>query len=142
MKTKFVNEADIERKWVLIDAEGQVLGRLATRVAHILRGKHKACWSPEVDAGDYVVVINADKIMLTGNKAETKSYWHANSRPGHSYAVPFLKAIKDNPETPIRMAVKGMLPKNHQGKKMITKLHVYGGGTHPHTAQQPEPLAL
>lgn len=142
MKTEFLNPNKIERKWLLVDATGLSLGRLASRVAILLRGKHKPQWSPELDAGDYVVVINADKVVLTGNKAETKEYFKASPRPGASKMQSYAEMMVKHPEFPIVHAVKGMLPKNMLSEKVIKKLHVYAGDTHPHAAQKPEAVEL
>jgi len=142
MKTQFLNQKNIERKWLLVDATGQSLGRLASRIAILLRGKHKPQWSPEVDAGDYVVVINADKVVLTGNKAETKAYFKANPRVGASGFTSYADMVAKHPDFPIVHAVKGMLPKNSLSEQVIKKLHVYAGAEHPHTAQKPQQVEL
>lgn len=142
MKTQFLNPKNIERKWLVVDATGQSLGRLASRVAILLRGKHKPEWSPELDAGDYVVVVNAEKAVLTGNKGETKAYFKPNPRPGASGFTSHADIVVKHPDFPIKHAVKGMLPKNALGEKMIKKLHVYVGAEHPHAAQKPEPVTL
>lgn len=142
MKTQFLNQKNIERKWLLVDATGHSLGRLASRVAILLRGKHKPEWSPDVDAGDYVVVINADKVVLTGNKAESKAYFKQNPRPGSSGFTSHADMVLKHPDFPIVHAVKGMLPKNILGNQVIKKLHVYVGTEHPHVAQQPQQVTI
>ena len=138
MKTVIVNDKNIDRKWLLVDAEGATLGRLATRIAELLRGKHKASFSPSVDVGDNVIVINAEKIVLSGNKAETKEYFSHSTYPGGGKVVSFAHAIEKDGVSPVEHAVKGMLPKNALGRRIFSKLHVYRGTEHPHEAQQPE----
>lgn len=138
MKTEIVNDKNVERKWLLIDAKDQVLGRVSTQIAHILKGKHKASYSPASDVGDYVVVINADKIVLTGAKADTKSYFSHSTYAGGAKVVGFQAAIEKKPTFPLEHAVKGMLPKNAIGKRMFSKLFAYAGEEHPHAAQSPE----
>lgn len=140
MKTYAVKAKDIERRWYLVDADGQVLGRLASRIAQILRGKHKPIYSPHLDTGDYVVVINADKVRLTGRKAETKTYFRHSGYMGGEKFIPFRRMLATHPERVIELAVKGMLPKNALGRRMRKKLKVYAGPAHPHEAQRPEPL--
>ena len=141
MTTVMPSEADIERKWYLVDAEDQVLGRLATQVATVLRGKHKVTYAPHLDVGDHVVVINAEKIHLTGRKLTDKIYrWHSGYIGGLR-EVPFEKMVKSHPERVIEWAVQGMLPKNRLGRAMARKLKVYRGTEHPHSAQKPAPLA-
>jgi large subunit ribosomal protein L13 len=143
-KTYTATQKDIEasRKWYVVDAEGQVLGRLASKVALILRGKHKPMYTPNLDTGDYVIIINAGKITVTGNRMEDKRYYH------HSHIIGGIKSIrlKDQlirfPERPIEDAIRGMLPKNALGRQMFRKLKVYAGSDHPHTAQNPEKLEL
>lgn len=140
MRTYTPRADDIERDWYVIDATDQVLGRLATRVAHVLRGKHKPIFSPHVDVGDHVIVINAREIRLSGNKAEQK-LWHRHSGfPGGLKSVPFLRVLDETPEKAVQKAILGMLPKNKLGRKMGTKLRVYPGAEHPHEAQQPQPF--
>ncbi|MBW3562092.1 MAG: 50S ribosomal protein L13 [Actinobacteria bacterium] len=140
MRTYTPRADDIERNWYVIDATDQVLGRLATRVAHVLRGKHKPIFSPHVDVGDHVIVINARGIQLSGNKAEQK-LWHRHSGfPGGLKSVPFLRVLDETPEKAVQKAILGMLPKNKLGRKMGTKLRVYPGAEHPHEAQQPQPF--
>jgi len=136
------SDALSQRRWHLIDANGQVLGRLATRVADILRGKHKAVYTPNVDGGDFVVVINARGIKLTGKKLEKKLYYRHSEYPGGLRTTVAQKMLAEKPETVVRLAVKGMLPKNRLSRRLVTKLKIYAGGDHPHAAQKPEPLAL
>ncbi len=135
-------EAQANRRWWVVDAEGQPLGRLASKVATLLRGKHKPSYTPHVDTGDFVIVVNASKVKLTGAKAETKKYYRHTGYPGGIYEKPFSELVVSRPEFPIQTAVKGMLPKNVLGRQMITKLKVYGAADHPHAAQKPEPLSL
>ncbi|MFO0593064.1 MAG: 50S ribosomal protein L13 [Polyangiaceae bacterium] len=134
-------EALAERKWWVIDAEGKPLGRLATRVATVLRGKHKASFTPHVDTGDFVIVVNADKVLLTGRKLEQKNYYHHSGEPGGFTVVPYEKLFEKKPTLPVTKAVKGMLPKNILGRELLTKLKVYAGPDHPHAAQKPQPLS-
>jgi large subunit ribosomal protein L13 len=134
--------ADIKRKWYVIDAEGQVLGRLATNVATVLRGKHKAMYTPSMDTGDFIIVINADKVVVTGDKANQKVYYHHSGYPGGMKETPYEKMLEAHPERIIENAVRGMLPHSRLGRAMIKKLHVYAGPEHPHEAQMPEPLQI
>ena len=129
---------EVERKWYIIDAEDKVLGRLATEVATLLRGKHKAIYTPHVDTGDFVIVINADKIRLTGDKWNQKVYAYHTGYPGGRRELQYKQLVQKNPERIIELAVKGMLPKSRLGRKMYTKLKVYAGPNHPHEAQKPE----
>lgn len=131
---------DIERKWYVVDAEGQVLGRLATNLATVLRGKHKAIYTPSMDTGDFVIVINADKVVLTGDKENQKVYYRHSGYPGGLTETSYNDLKARRPEQIVMNAVRGMLPKNRLGSAMLRKLHVYAGSEHPHTAQQPEPL--
>ena len=142
MKTFMANPANIERKWFVVDAEGQTLGRLAAEVAKILRGKHKPTFTPHADTGDFVIVVNADKVALTGNKLKQKLYFRHSGYPGGTTFTPAGKLLADRPERLVELAVKGMLPKNRLGCQMYTKLKVYRGPAHPHAAQKPEDLAL
>ncbi|NLT73122.1 MAG: 50S ribosomal protein L13 [Chloroflexi bacterium] len=142
MKTYVVKGGDIERSWFVVDAEGQSLGRLATRVATILRGKHKPAYTPSMDLGDYVIVVNADKVQVTGNKMTDKFYYRHSLHPGGLTAVSLSDMLKSHPERVIEHAVRGMLPKNRLGRAMYTKLKVYAGPEHPHEAQKPQPLDL
>ena len=142
MPTPVPKEHEIERKWFVVDADGQVLGRLATRVASILRGKHKSTFTPHLDVGDHVVVVNAEKVHVTGRKRTDKVYrWHSGYIGGLR-EVPFEKMVHSHPERVIEWAVQGMLPKNRLGRQMARKLKVYRGATHPHAAQQPEALPV
>jgi len=142
MPTPVPKEREIERKWFVVDADGQVLGRLATRVASILRGKHKSLFTPHLDTGDHVVVVNAEKVHVTGRKRTDKVYrWHSGYIGGLR-EVPFEKMVKSHPERVIEWAVQGMLPKNRLGRAMAKKLKVYRGAAHPHGAQQPEALPM
>jgi large subunit ribosomal protein L13 len=141
MSTAMPSESSIDRKWHLVDADGQVLGRLATRVATLLRGKHKTTFAPHLDVGDHVVVINAEKVQLTGRKLTAKTYrWHSGYLGGLR-EVTADKMLKTHPERVIEWAVQGMLPKNRLGRAMARKLKVYRGTAHPHSAQKPAPLA-
>ncbi len=137
-----VESGEIERKWFVVDAEGQVLGRLATRIARTLRGKHKPIFTPHVDVGDFVVVINADKIQLTGRKLEQKKYYRHTGYIGSLKETTAGKLLETKPEEVIRHAVRGMLPKNRLARTQLRKLKVYAGSEHPHEAQLPEPLTL
>ena len=142
MKTLMAKPGKIKKKWYLIDAEDKTLGRLATKIAHILRGKHKPEYTPHVDTGDYIVVINAEKVTVTGTKAKNKQYEHYTGYPGGLKAISFEKLQKRFPARIIEKAVKGMLPKNPLGYAMLTKLKVYAGSSHPHSAQNPEPTII
>ena len=143
MRTTFMaNQNNVERKWLVIDAEGQRLGRLATEVASILRGKHKPVYTPHVDTGDYVIVINADKIELTGNKLADKMYYRHSNYPGGLKARNAAEMLEKFPERVIELAVKGMMPKGSLGRQMTKKLFVYKGSEHKHQAQKPEVYEL
>ncbi|MBX3060679.1 MAG: 50S ribosomal protein L13 [Anaerolineae bacterium] len=142
MKTTITKPADVERTWYVVDADGQTLGRLAARVAAVLRGKHKPGFSPSVDCGDYVIIVNADKIHVTGNKLTDKMYYRHSGYPGGLTELTLRDQLKRYPTRPVELAVKGMLPKNKLGRQMIKKLKVYQGAEHPHQAQQPLPLEL
>lgn len=142
MKTSHVRKEDVDKAWYLIDAEGKVLGKLATEIAKILRGKKKAIFSPHVDTGDFVIVVNAEKVRLTGNKLKDKVYYHHSGYPGGIKAVAAEKLLVTKPEELLRRAVKGMLPKNRLGRRIVKKLKVYAGPDHPHAAQQPEQLQV
>ncbi len=142
MKTYVTKPAEVERKWHLVDAEGQNLGRLATRIATILRGKHKPIFSPSVDCGDYVIVINAEKIAVTGNRLDNKMYYRHSGYPGGLREIPIRRQLEEHPTRVIEAAVRGMLPKNALGRKMFKKLKAYAGTEHPHQAQQPVELEL
>lgn len=143
MKTTFMaNVSNIERKWYVVDAEGQTVGRLAAEVAKVLRGKHKPTFTPHVDTGDYVIVVNADKAVFTGKKLTQKTYFRHSGYTGGTTFTPAGQMLATQPEKVIEMAVKGMLPHNRLGSKIYTKLSVYAGPQHPHAAQQPEVLEL
>jgi large subunit ribosomal protein L13 len=142
MKTYTPKPAEIQRQWWVVDADGKVLGRLASEVAQLLRGKHKPMFSPHLDTGDYVVVVNADKIRLTGNKAEAKAYFRHSGYIGGERFIPFKDMLAKHPDRVIDLAVKGMLPKNNLGRLMRRKLKVYAGPGHPHEAQQPQPREI
>ncbi len=142
MKTTITKPTDVERTWYVVDADGQTLGRLAAKIAAVLRGKHKPGFSPSVDCGDYVIVLNADKIHVTGNKLEDKMYYRHSGYPGGLRELTLRDQLKRYPTLPVELAVKGMLPKNRLGRQMIKKLKVYQGAEHPHQAQQPVPLDL
>lgn len=142
MKTFMAKKEEVEHKWWLVDAQGQVLGRLASKIAHILQGKHKPTYTPHLDTGDFVVVINAEKIVLTGKKLTQKKYKHYSGYPGGLKEVPAEEVLKRKPTQLLRLAVRRMLPKTKLGRKMLTKFKIYAGGEHPHQAQKCEPLSL
>jgi large subunit ribosomal protein L13 len=142
MKTYTLKLDDIDRKWYLVDAQGQILGRLAAEIATILRGKKKPDFSPHLDNGDHVVVINAEKIEVTGRKRDQKVYHHHSGYPGGLRSRTFAELQARRPEQIIRQAVKGMLPHNRLGRQMLKKLRVYAGPDHPHQAQSPQPIEL
>ncbi|MEM9256023.1 MAG: 50S ribosomal protein L13 [Pseudomonadota bacterium] len=142
MKTFSARAEDISRDWFVVDAADKTLGRLASEIAHRLRGKHKAEYTPHVDTGDYIVVINADKVRVTGAKARNKVYHHHTGYPGGLKSITFEKLLDKAPERVIQTAVKGMLPRNPLGRAMFKKLKVYAGGNHPHAAQQPQVLNI
>ncbi|MGB2332430.1 MAG: 50S ribosomal protein L13 [Litorivicinaceae bacterium] len=142
MKTISAKAETVQRSWYVIDAEGQTLGRLATEVARRLRGKHKTEYTPHVDTGDYIVVVNAEKVKVTGRKASDKTYYRHTGHPGGLKEATFTQMIERSPEKVIELAVKGMLPRNPLGRAMYRKLKVYAGQEHPHDAQQPEILTL
>lgn len=142
MKTFSAKPAEVQRDWFVVDATGKTLGRLSTEIARRLRGKHKAEYTPHVDTGDYIVVINAEKVRVTGNKATDKMYHHHTGFPGGLKSISFDKLVDKAPERIIQTAVKGMLPKNPLGRAMFRKLKVYAGPEHNHTAQQPKPLEV
>ena len=142
MKSYMQKKETVERKWFVIDAEGQVLGRVAAKAAHILRGKHKATYTPHIDCGDYIIIINAEKAVLTGNKLEDKMYYNHSMYPG-GLRVRSAKVMKEQyPVEMVERAVKGMLPHNRLGRQMYKKLFVYAGAEHPHMAQQPEVMEI
>lgn len=134
--------ATVKRDWYVVDADGKTLGRLATEIARRLRGKHKPEFTPHVDTGDYIIVVNAAKVRVTGNKASAKTYYRHSGYPGGIKAATFEKLISAAPQRIIESAVKGMLPKNSLGRAMLRKLKVYAGPNHRHTAQQPQPLVI
>ncbi|MCX6349819.1 MAG: 50S ribosomal protein L13 [Candidatus Aureabacteria bacterium] len=142
MKTYSAKASEIRQKWYLIDAEGQILGRLATRIADIMRGKNKPLYTPHLDTGDFVVVINAEKVAVTGRKAEKKEYQRYTGFAGGLKRTLFPQMLATHPERIIEHAVRGMIPHHRLGKKVMTKLKVYAGSKHPHSAQQPEPIKL
>lgn len=142
MRTYTPKPADITRAWHVVDADGLVLGRLATEVAAILRGKHKPTFAPHVDTGDHVVVINADKVVLTSGKADAKMAYRHSGYPGGLTATSYADLMIDRADDVVRDAIRGMLPKNRLGRQMATKLKVYRGEEHPHTAQNPTPLEI
>ena len=143
MKTTFMaNASNIERKWYVVDAEGQTVGRLAAEVAKVLRGKNKPTFTPHVDTGDYVIIINADKIVLTGKKLDQKKYYHHSGYAGGLKETTYRKLIAEKPEFAIRHAIVGMLPKGPLGRQMAKKLKVYAGAEHEHAAQKPEVIVL
>jgi large subunit ribosomal protein L13 len=142
METKSYKSVNVEKNWHLVDAEDKVLGRLAVKIATILSGKNKAQYSPNADLGDFVVVVNAEKVKVTGNKFSQKNYYHHTGYPGGLKTKSFEKMQEDTPEKIIEKAVKGMLPKNKLANQIIKKLKVYSGSAHPHIGQQPKELAI
>ena len=142
MATYSPKAAEIERQWHLVDAEGMVLGRLATEVAILLRGKHKPTFTPHLDTGDHVVIVNADKVVLTSNKADTKLVYNHSGYPGGLRTQTYGSKLARRPDQAVRDTISGMLPKTRLGRAQIRKLKVYAGPTHPHTAQQPRPYAI
>ena len=142
MKTVSTKPADVTRDWYVVDAEGLTLGRMSTEIARRLRGKHKPEFTPHVDTGDYIVVVNAEKVRVTGNKAKDKMYYRHTGYPGGLRSMSFEKMVEHAPERTIEFAVKGMLPKGPLGRAMYAKLKVYAGTEHPHQAQQPQALTL
>ena len=142
MRTVFANEATVRRDWYVVDASGKTLGRLATQLAMRLRGKHKAAYTPHVDTGDHIIVLNAGKIRVTGRKMTDKFYHHHTGYLGNLKTTSLEKLLDKHPERAIEFAVKGMLPKNPLGRAMFKKLHVFAGDKHPHSAQQPKALEI
>jgi large subunit ribosomal protein L13 len=140
--TIFANPSTVRGDWYVIDATGKTLGRLATQIAHRLKGKHKVDYSPHVNMGDHIVVLHAGKISVTGNKLDDKMYHHHTGYLGNLKSISLGKLLQEHPERALQFAIKGMLPKNTLGRNMFRKLHVFAGSEHPHTAQQPKPLAL
>ncbi|MDR3335114.1 MAG: 50S ribosomal protein L13 [Treponema sp.] len=142
MKTVFVKPAEVERKWFVINAEGKVLGRVAAKAASIVRGKEKAVYAPHQEVGDFVVVVNAGKIVVTGRKVQQKLYYHHSGYPGGLKSVTFEKLVARHPVAPLEAAIKGMLPKGPLGRKLLKNVKVYAGPEHPHAAQCPEAIDL
>ncbi|MCI2238783.1 50S ribosomal protein L13 [Paenibacillus sp. TRM 82003] len=142
MRTFTPKPGDIDRRWLVIDAEDVVLGRLASQTAALLRGKHKPTFAPHVDGGDFVVIVNAAKVALTGAKREQKIAYRHSGYPGGLKATSYVDLLEQNPEKAVEKAVRGMLPKNSLGRQMLSKLKVYAGPEHPHAAQQPQPFEL
>jgi large subunit ribosomal protein L13 len=142
VKTYTVGAKDIEREWYLVNAEGKTLGRLASEIAKVLRGKHKPIYTPHLDCGDYVIVVNADKVQITGRKLDQKMYYRHSGYPGGIKSISLRNQLQKHPERVLQAAVRGMLPKNPLGRRMLKKLKVYAGGSHPHQAQQPKVLEL
>ena len=142
MNSFMANPAKVERKWYVVDATGYTLGRLASEVAKVLRGKNKPVFTPHVDTGDYVIVVNADKIKVTGKRLDQKIYYHHSDYVGGMKETTLREMLAKKPEKVVELAVKGMLPKGPLGREMFTKLHVYAGAEHPHAAQQPEALTF
>ena len=140
MSTTIVNSNEVQREWFVIDADGQTIGRLATRIATVLRGKHKATFTPHVDGGDYVIVLNADKIVFTGKKLDQKNYYKYSGYMGGLRSWTARELLNTYPERIVESAVKGMLPKNRLARQMIKKLKIYSGTEHPHGAQNPQPF--
>jgi len=141
-KTRMFKKEEIEKKWYVVDAKGKTLGRLASRIAHVLMGKHKPEYTPHVDTGDYVIVVNADKVVLTGKKLDQKLYYRHSGYPGGLKIISARQMLQKHPERVIYLAVKRMLPKTALGRKMLKKLKVYASPDHPHSAQTPEPLEI
>ena len=142
MNSFMANPAKVERKWYVVDATGYTLGRLASEVAKVLRGKNKPIFTPHIDTGDYVIIVNAEKIKVTGKKLDQKIYYHHSDYVGGMKETTLREMLAKKPEKVIELAVKGMLPKGPLGREMFTKLHVYAGAEHPHTAQKPEVLTF
>ena len=140
--TRFFKDEEAVEKWFLVDASGKTLGRVASKIAHIIRGKHKTTFTPNADLGDFVVVINAEKVVVTGKRQELKEYYHNTLYPGGARFESFKNVLKVKPEVVLEHAVKGMLPHNRLGRKMARKLKVYAGSSHPHGAQKPQVLSL
>lgn len=142
MKTYTPKANDIEREWFVVDAEGLILGRLATEVARVLRGKHKPTFSPHIDTGDHVIIINADKVVLSSGKATSKRLYRHSGYPGGIKSESYQELLDRRPAEAVRRTVRGMIPKNRLGRQQLSKLQVYAGPTHPHQAQRPTPLAI
>jgi len=142
MKTFNIKKEEINRDWYVVDGQGKILGRLASEIARRLRGKHKPVYTPHLDTGDFVIVVNADKVALTGNKREQKLAYRHSGYPGGLRAVPYAELLEKRPERAVEKAVRGMLPKTSLGRDQLRKLKVYAGGEHPHVAQQPKPFQI
>ena len=142
MKTYMASPSTIERKWYVVDATGYTLGRLSSEIAKVLRGKNKPQFTPHIDTGDYVIIVNAEKIKVTGKKLDQKIYYHHSDYVGGMKETTLREMLAKKPEKVVELAVKGMLPKGPLGREMFTKLHVYAGAEHPHAAQQPEALTF
>ena len=142
MKTYTARAEDIEQEWFLVNAEGKTLGRLASEIAQVLRGKHKPIYTPHLDCGDFVIVVNAEKVRVTGRKLDQKMYYHHTGYPGGIKSISLRNQLQKHPKRVLEAAVRGMLPKNRLGRKMFKKLKVYAGNSHPHQAQQPKVLEL
>ena len=142
MQTKSIKESEIEKKWWIVDAKGKTLGRISSKIAQILRGKHKVNYSPNMDMGDFVIVVNAEYVRLSGSKEKSKTYFKHTGYPGGGKNIKFSEVLRKNPESILMNAVKGMLPHNRLGKRILPHLKVYKGLEHPHIAQKPEPLIL
>ncbi len=142
MRTYTPRASEIERSWYVVDAEGLTLGRMATEVARVLRGKHKATFSPHIDTGDHVIIVNADKVVLTAGKADRKMVHHHTGYPGGIRSTTYATQLDTRPADAVRRTVRGMMPKNRLGRQMLTKLKVYAGPEHPHTAQKPQALVI
>jgi large subunit ribosomal protein L13 len=142
VRTYSPSATEIERAWHVVDAEGLTLGRMATEVARVLRGKHKTTYTPHLDTGDHVIIINADKVVLTSNKAESKQVYHHTGYPGGIRSTSYATLLDTKPEQAVRRTVRGMLPKNRLGRQMLKKLKVYAGPEHPHSAQKPQPYQI
>ena len=140
MKTQQVSKETVQRRWYVVDAEGKTLGRLATQIARVLRGKHKPTYSTYVDNGDFVIIVNAEKVQVTGAKLETKRYYSYSGHMGGLRSVLLSEQLRSHPDRVLRHAIRGMLPKNRLGRQMVEKLKVYAGPKHPHAAQKPELL--
>ena len=142
MRTYTPRASEIERTWYIVDAEGMTLGRMSTEVARVLRGKHKATFSPHIDTGDHVIIVNADKVVLTAGKADRKMVHHHTGYPGGIRSTTYATQLDTRPADAVRRTVRGMMPKNRLGRQMLTKLKVYAGPEHPHTAQKPQALVI
>ena len=140
MSTYTPKASEIERSWHVVDAEGMVLGRMSTEVARLLRGKHKPTYTPNLDCGDHVIIVNADKVVLTADKASRKSVYDHSGYPGGLKTTTYAELLAKSPEEAVRRTVRGMLPKSRLGRQMLTKLKVYAGPTHPHASQKPQPI--